>query len=935
MRYRLCILIWISLLAARGFSQNGNGKLDLVEEWAEKYTVPFTMPDGARLMTDVYLPVTRDSLCIIYEGQEGSIAVEIVPKGVQYIIYDSVDGNINEKPYEMPVIFIRTPYNKNTEALGYFLAFLGYAAVIQDNRGCYASEGAYIPMYSDSWRKEPYHQNIQHFLDISSRDDPANANLHEDGYQSLRYILDSLEREYQGDTMNVSNGLIGMMGASALGNVQYQLASARKIDPLGPGLKCLFPVVATNEHYRFTAVQNGVFRQELVTGWITRQYIDLINDELSDGDPSIFNSIHSPADYNLNSKYEAAEMAIDYWLSYQPGNGPSGYYPNSVLRSDMDASCAFVGTSGEGDAEGNFSRYVNLEVPIYHLTGWWDIFIDGQIETYNQLMQNLSDEYGHKSLQKLVIGPWAHQTVTMRSTGDLDYPENVQDFLFDLLNVELNLENLPVDVLYDSEPMQWFRTHLNHNRWKNIGEPKIIIPESKKWQPVAPEIKIRIPDKDFILPYPKFLNFLSGHTGLDSISFTLSINNSVTSSDINIPRLDTPLVSMEKIESRAPTDFRQIPNVRLYVVGPRTAGEYTEHAAGNYWFESDSFPFTKDILMQKVYLHEQQKLFSRKPESVSGSSNFIHDPQHPVFTVGGANMITLTPLGDRRNQGQMNLADPLLAKHTMTRSDVLSFESNALSDTLSIIGFPVANLFASSNPLENHSDSTSTDFFLRILDVYPDGGEYFVVEGAINARARDYAKQLITGKEDPGIPFTNIVSDSVYEYRFKMMPIAYTFGQGHKIKVLISSSNHPRYQSNPNLPVEKNVFSRWKPGDGRRSRKALQTIYFSADYPSNVELPVYKGALSLPVGTESNTTKVIPGIRIFPNPASEFLFVEAGGTDNRFEIYTLTGRKMLTGIFDSFYSINVGSWDPGVYVIRLTNPESNIFYAQKIIISKL
>ena len=925
MRNYILILLYVSFPAIRGFAQDNNGKLDLAREWAEKYTVPFTMPDGTQLMTDVYLPITQDSLSIPYSGFGENISIEVIPKGIQYIIFDSLDGKINESPYEMPVIFIRTPYNKDTESLGYFLAFLGYAAVIQDNRGSYASEGVYLPMYSDSWQKEPYHKNIHHLLDITPVDDRANANLHEDGYQSLRFIIDSLKREYRGKTIDVSNGLIGMLGASALGNVQYQLASARKIDPLGPGLKCLFPMVATNEHYRFTAFQHGVFREQLVSGWISGQFRDLLDDELSAQDHSIFNSIHSPADYKLGSKYDAADQAIDYWVSYQPDNGPAGYYPNSVLRPDMDASLAFVDGNGDGDKDGSFSRYSNIEVPIYHLTGWWDIFIDGQIETYNQLMQNLSDEYGNKSLQKLVIGPWAHQTVTMKSTGDMDYPDNVQDFLFNLLDVELNLENLPVEKLYDSEPMQWFRAHLNHNQWKNIGEPKIIIPESKTWQTITSEIKIKIPDKDIILPYTKFLNFLSGHTPLDSIGFALSTNNIVTSSRINIPRLDPPLVSMDKLESQTMTDFTQIPNVRLYVAG--------SPEAGNYWFKSDSFPFTKNILPQKIYLQEQNKLDNQKPGSVGGSSNYVHDPENPVFTVGGANMITLTPAGDRKSQGQMNMADPLLAPYTMTRDDVLSFESNALTDTLSIIGFPIANIFASSNPLENHTDSTSTDFMVRILDVYPDGKEYFVVEGAINARARDYAHQLITGEEDPGIPFTNIESGKIYEYNFNMMPIAYTFGKRHKIKVLISSSSHPRYQSNPNLPVETNAFFRWKPGDELQPRKALQTIYHSTKYPSNIELPVYNGQINLPLSNENSNTKIVSDIRIFPNPASKFLFIETGGTNNSLVIYTLTGKMMLKEMIDAFYSINVESWDPGTYILHLSNVKSNIFHSQKIIVN--
>jgi hypothetical protein len=474
--------------------------------------------------------------------------------------------------------------------------------------------------------------------------------------------------------------------------------------------------------------------------------------------------------------------------------------------------------------------------------------------------------------------------------------------------------------------MQWFRTHLNNNSWKNIGEPKIIIPERATWQPITSEIKIRIPDRDIILPYTEFLNFLSGHITLDGISLSISTNNIVLSNKINIPRLDPPLVSMDKLESQQLTDFSKIPNVRLYVAG--------SPEAGNYWFESDSFPFIRDISWQKVYLHEQQKLYSRQPTSATGSSNYIHDPSNPVFTVGGANMITLTPQGDRRNQGQMNLADPLLAPLTLERDDVLTFESSALTDTLSIIGFPVANLFASSNPLENQTDSTSTDFFVRILDVYPDGGEYFVVEGAINARAREYAKQLITGKEDPAIPFTNIVSGRVYEYNFKMMPIAYTFGREHKIKVLISSSNHPRYQSNPNLPLEMNSFFRWQPGDELLPRKAMQTIYHSKEYPSSIELPVYRNQLDLPLGSGNSGVKSIPNIRVFPNPASEYLFIEAEGTDIQVDIYTAAGKKVLTGIFDSFYTINVGSWKPGIYFIRLTISRSHSQQSFKIIIGK-
>ncbi len=71
-----------------------------------------------------------------------------------------------------------------------------------------------------------------------------------------------------------------------------------------------------------------------------------------------------------------------------------------------------------------------------------------------------------------------------------------------------------------------------------------------------------------------------------------------------------------------------------------------------------------------------------------------------------------------------------------------------------------------------------------MIDVYPDGREFFVAEGAINARARDYVRSLVGEGEDPNIPYSNINAKEVYEYEFELLPIAYTWGKGHKLKVL-------------------------------------------------------------------------------------------------------------------------------------------------------
>jgi putative CocE/NonD family hydrolase len=82
----------------------------------EKSTL-LTMRDGTRLSTDIYFPVSSDSV--------------------------------------FPVILMRTPYNKNTEqersvSAARMFASRGYAVAVQDTRGRYESEGNFGIMYGDA-----------------------------------------------------------------------------------------------------------------------------------------------------------------------------------------------------------------------------------------------------------------------------------------------------------------------------------------------------------------------------------------------------------------------------------------------------------------------------------------------------------------------------------------------------------------------------------------------------------------------------------------------------------------------------------------------------------------------------------------------------------------------------------------------------------------
>jgi predicted acyl esterase len=941
---KLLILSISLIISSILIAQNNNGTLDNLSDLSTQQTVMFTMEDGTKLATDIFLPVTQDSMITLVDLPGfGPTPVQIIPKGTQYLMYDSINGEINENPYQLPVVFTRTPYSKEGSfSYGNVVSILGYSYAMQDMRGCYESEGVYLPMYSDAWNKNPYHPDIKHLLDMTEFSDINNGNKHEDGYQSILFFNDSLTREYDidgdgiSDTFILSNGSIGMFGASALGNSQYTAAAAHKINPEQAGLKSLLPIVASADHYWVTETQNGVYRYAIVNNWISGQ-INSVNDaSLNAVDQSIENNIHSFTDYGLSNADQASDICLSSMIDSSVNGNLPGYYPNSPFRASMDASYAPVNEFGEGDADGTFSRFTNMDVPIYHLTGWWDIFIDGQISTFNQVRNHINDEHGNKSMQKLIIGPWAHQTMTTRTTGDVMYPENVLDI------VKLNISDLDDASsefnIFESEVYKWFRHTLNEKQ--GLGDPKFIIPEALEWQTLNAVYSVRIPSEDYILPYAEFIAYLAGLQGLDDIPFEININGDIDQASYDIPPMDNPFLALDEAPENGTNEyFQNTESVRFYVAGPVEDGVSENSGVGNYWFKTDSFPFVDNITYTDFFLHGDESLDQIAPESDEGSLSYTHNPDLPVFTVGGANMTINTPDASRKSQGQMNLANLEFADLTMNNAGVIQFTSGIIQDSISIMGFPKARLFASSSIEGLNEVPTDTDFFIRILDVYPDGRELFVVEGAVNARARAYARSIFEGEENPNAPFSNILSDNYYEYEFQLLPIAYTFGHGHQIKILISSGNYPRYMSNANLPINDGEFFRREPGDGQtyefdgvlmEPRICTNRIAFSPSMKSMISLPVF-GGNPVSIQKEDNSMGFSPDI--FPNPSSDKLFIRLNNKyKSEISLFTMQGICVMSQQSNGFSSLDISQLSNGIYLLKISNNDQN--YAQKIVIQK-
>ncbi len=988
-----------------------NGQIDNLLEFSTVFSEEFVMHDSVKLMTDVYLPVMRDCLMVpisielpaqlqpIFGNEPIEYNLELIPRGTQYVIYDSLNGQPNPNPYQLPLILTRTPYDKGDQSAeeAPVMNLLGYAFAKQDQRGRYASEGVYLPLTSDGWNKNVYHPNFQHVLDATDPEDPKNGNKHEDGYDTWEYIKNRLLRDYDldGDGINETtdllyNGRIAMFGASALGYNQYQAAAAHMIDHTAPGIKAIFPIVAPADFYKGVGYPNGVLRDRLVTGWLKGQIFSGTDDDLIPIDNDMQNNIHSSADYNLpqsivvnsvektfqQNKFDAANLAIDHFVSVQyedpfTGEKTCGYYPNFVGRAEIDVSRARVDAQGEGDPNGMYNRFSNMEVPGYHLCGWWDIFVDSQTESWANMRRHLSPNkfnrpgVTNRELQKLVLGPWAHQTIGSTTTGDRTYPENVNDLLginFD----DFSEDNIPIDKALNSEVIGWFRYNLNYAPDQFIGEPKFVLPESDNLYPFVDlgllgRIDIRVPAEEVKLPYTQLIAVLTGVQPLSGLQAELVYTSPLGSGAIPITLPDIPLdnvipgLNAEDIRPIPYRDFadpNEIPNVRLYVIGPNDDTEPQNVGLSNYWLGVDTFPLPEGrdwdaIQRTTFYMHQNGTLDNSAPTTDEGFKMYVHDPDDPIRTVGGANMIVKTPDGLRDAQGQFNLKDPRYEPYTMNRPGVISFESAPVQDSLCIIGFPKVKLYAKSNIGGLDEGPTDTDFHIRIVDVYPDGREYFVQDGCVNARARDYVRMLV---EEPwkdytipfpgdDIPFTNINIGEIYEYVFEMLPIAYTFGDGHKIKILISSSNYTRFQVNPNLPIMPGEFFRRKPGDGKTyvfegeeysPRIAIQRIHFSPEHPTQISLPIYTKEYT-GVDEEPMAEETGPEMLVFPNPANDFVsvYMSNGGTYN-LRIMSVDGTLIRSeSAFSDNMNLDVSALSQGVYFVELTDIETSERFVQK------
>jgi predicted acyl esterase len=199
--------------------------------------------------------------------------------------------------------------------------------------------------------------------------------------------------------------------------------------------------------------------------------------------------------------------------------------------------------------------------------------------------------------------------------------------------------------------------------------------------------------------------------------------------------------------------------VHYYVMGDTD----DKKAPGNVWRSADSWPPL--AAATPCYLRADRTLGKSKPDG-GGQLTYKYDPEDPVPTVGGQNLLT--------SKGPMD------QRKVESRADVLVFTTEALAEPVEVTGRVRAKLFVSS-------DCPDTDFAVKLCDVYPDGRSMLVTDGIRRASLRSgFEKRELLEK------------GRVYELEVDLWSTSLVFNKGHRIRVAVSSSNAPRFEPNAN-----------------------------------------------------------------------------------------------------------------------------------------
>jgi putative CocE/NonD family hydrolase len=253
-----------------------------------------------------------------------------------------------------------------------------------------------------------------------------------------------------------------------------------------------------------------------------------------------------------------------------------------------------------------------------------------------------------------------------------------------------------------------------------------------------------------------------------------------------------------KGSSEARKEIDAWPRLRYYLMGANT------------WKSSIEWP-VQGTRFVNYYLSSQghaNSLFgdgalsTSSPATETGETDsYVYDPASPVPSRGGAMCCTGTV---DATPGALDQR-PVEARH-----DVLVYTSDPLTVGVEVTGPVEAVLYVSSSAVD-------TDFTAKLVDVYPDGRAFNVLETILRARYREGQEREVW-----------MQPNHVYQIRLPVGATSNYFGARHRIRVEVSSSNFPEFDRNLNMAGNNAEGTSWV--------TATNVVHHSTRYPSRIVL---------------------------------------------------------------------------------------------------
>jgi putative CocE/NonD family hydrolase len=305
------------------------------------------MRDGVELATDVYRPDTREPV---------------------------------------PVLVQRLPYNKELTALVNFACDVsravqaGYAVVVQDTRGRFASGGEFHPFFDEAT----------------------------DGADTIAWAA----------SQPWSTGKVGMVGGSYFGATQWLAATQSP-----PALQAIAPYVTAADYHEGWAYQGGAFELGFNLSW-TLPFLAL-------GELLRRMETGRATAEDLSALIQAIDRNNElYWrlplTDMPPLAGLAPYYFEWLAHPNYDDYWRSIAPR---------EYYERITVPALNIGGWYDLFLGGTLANYRGMKERGGSTLARQQ-QRLIVGPWAHG-VSGGAFAERLYGFMASTDIFDLTGVQL------------------------------------------------------------------------------------------------------------------------------------------------------------------------------------------------------------------------------------------------------------------------------------------------------------------------------------------------------------------------------------------------------------------------------------------------------------------------------------------------------------------